>query len=181
MKPKPAPTILLTAYIIVGAILILAVAVRLSGCSTAAPELEPPASFDAVDVSDVLALGSPLAAAAETARAEAEAAELAEAEQTAQLETQVKVQPAQTPASVSGGGIEWIIYHESHGDPWATNGKYLGIGQLQEHHYQAYLGKSWAEVAGDYVAQLEAMYAYIYDRYGSVDAAVAHAQATGWY
>jgi hypothetical protein len=93
----------------------------------------------------------------------------------------VTVQSA--PASSSSGrGIEWIINRESHGDPYAENGKYKGIGQLDASYYPRYVGMTWEECRGNYDIQLQAMWGYINSRYGgSVDAAIAHIDSTGWY
>jgi hypothetical protein len=74
-----------------------------------------------------------------------------------------------------------IIDYESRGDPWAENGRYKGIGQLDESYYPLYIGRTWAEVAGDYDAQFEAMSAYVMSRHGSWQAAWAHIEAKGWY
>jgi hypothetical protein len=77
--------------------------------------------------------------------------------------------------------IAWIIDHGSHGDPWAENGRYKGIGQLDETYYPRYIGRTWDEVKGDYDAQFEAMTAYVMARYGSWQAAYEHTVAVGWY
>ena len=88
------------------------------------------------------------------------------------------------PASISSSeALEKIIQRESRGDPNAYNpaGPYCGIGQLQASHYPKYVGKTWEECAGDYDIQLQAMIAYINDRYGSPEAAWNHILETGWY
>jgi len=85
-----------------------------------------------------------------------------------------------TPVN-TGGSISTIINRESGGDPYAENGQYKGIGQLSESYYETYLGMNWKQVRGNYNLQLEAMEDYINARYGSVNAAVAHSNAYGWY
>lgn len=74
-----------------------------------------------------------------------------------------------------------IINAESGGDVYATNGQYMGIGQLSESYYETYLGQTWNQVAGDYEAQKQAMDMYVSDRYGSEEAAVDHWNNYGWY
>lgn len=77
--------------------------------------------------------------------------------------------------------INWLIQKESSGNPDAENGNYKGIGQLSEAAYQKYLNRTWAQVKGNYDLQLQAMQAYIQDRYGSVAQAIAFWQQNGWY
>lgn len=116
-----------------------------------------------------------------TAQEQVTAAQQLAAAQQQSSASQVSQSSTSGYSAYTGGSIDSIISRESGGDPYATNGQYKGIGQLTESYYQQYLGKSWSEVAGDYNAQLQAMNAYIADRYGSVDAAVAHSNANGWY
>jgi hypothetical protein len=80
--------------------------------------------------------------------------------------------------------LQYIIKRESSGNVKATNGKYKGIGQLQEHHYQKYVGMSYAETLTQpdpYAVQLKAMLGYIGERYGSIAAAHSHWLKKGWY
>lgn len=67
---------------------------------------------------------------------------------------------------------EWIAQRESGGDYNATNGRYIGLYQLDS----SYLD-------GDYSPenQEEAAEAYIADRYGSWQAAQEHWESHGWY
>jgi hypothetical protein len=81
----------------------------------------------------------------------------------------------------TGDGIDWLIMRESGGDTYAENGKYKGIGQLDESYYPRFVGKTWEECKGDWDIQFEAMMIYIYGRYGSVDGAVRHFKKVGWY
>ncbi|MDR3072754.1 MAG: hypothetical protein LBU41_04610 [Clostridiales Family XIII bacterium] len=74
-----------------------------------------------------------------------------------------------------------IIQWESHGDPWATNGPYKGIGQLNESYYPKYVGMTWEQCAGNYDIQYTAMYKYIMAVYGSVEGAYNHHLAYHWY
>ena len=98
------------------------------------------------------------------------------------------------PAFVSASGqnlgksdmemLEYIIKRESGGNVHATNGKYKGIGQLQESHYQTYVGMSYEETLQQpdpYAVQLEAMLGYINGRYSSVQAAYNFWVKNGWY
>ncbi|OEY81990.1 hypothetical protein NT95_06595 [Oenococcus kitaharae] len=91
--------------------------------------------------------------------------------------------PAQSSTSTNPviTDINWLIQKESSGNPDAENGSYKGIGQLSESAYQQYLGRSWEQVKGNYALQLQAMQAYIQDRYGSVANAIAFWQQNGWY
>jgi len=81
--------------------------------------------------------------------------------------------------------LQWIIDHESGGDIYANNGNhYLGIGQLQDHHYLSFINMSYQDTlnqANAYELQKQAMLAYIYARYGSVDAAFSHWVNFGFY
>ena len=80
--------------------------------------------------------------------------------------------------------LAWIINHESHGNVDSINGIYKGIGQLQDQHYEAYVGMSYEETLSQpdpYAVQQDAMLGYINDRYGSVEAAYEHAEQFGWY
>ena len=118
-------------------------------------------------------------------KAEKDAAEQAaiEAEQALEQEQYNQYYSYNSGSTYSGGisDISDIIYHESRGDTYASNGKYKGIGQLDESYYQTYLGKSWSEVSGDYAAQQQAMESYIVDRYGSDQNAINHWNSYGWY
>jgi hypothetical protein len=106
---------------------------------------------------------------------------------TASISYATKYVPTVTSVPVSTYGMTdeeckaYLINRESHGDPYAENGKYKGIGQLSENKYEGYIGKSWEEVKGDYAAQEQAMEAYVMDRYGSWQAASEHSSAVGWY
>jgi len=83
--------------------------------------------------------------------------------------------------SPSGLGIEWLINRESGGNPYAENGRYKGIGQLDASYYPIYVGLTWEECRGNYDIQYQAMLGYISSRYGNVEAAVQHSLDTGWY
>ena len=87
------------------------------------------------------------------------------------MEPAIQPEPVIQPAPVyltDDEMLQWIITRESHGDPYATNGKYKGIGQLDESYYPTYVGMTWAECEGNYDIQLEAMLGYIASRYGSI-------------
>ena len=102
----------------------------------------------------------------------------------ATADSQAGSQVSNEPAAISSSeALEKIIQRESRGDPNAYNpsGPYCGIGQLQASYYPKYVGKTWEECAGDYDIQLQAMIAYINDRYGSPEAAWNHILETGWY
>jgi hypothetical protein len=77
--------------------------------------------------------------------------------------------------------LQAIISRESGGSPYAENGRYKGIGQLDESYYPIYVGLPWSECIGNYDIQLQAMLAYISARYGSITAAWQHMQNIGWY
>jgi SLT domain-containing protein len=79
--------------------------------------------------------------------------------------------------------LAYIISRESGGNPWAVSasGTYCGIGQLSRNKYPYYVGMSWEECAGNYDIQLQAMLAYIENRYGSIEAAYEHTRQKGWY
>lgn len=87
--------------------------------------------------------------------------------------------PAVAPATQGVGesaALNSLIARESGGNTNATNGQFYGIGQLSPQARAQYGGNS-----SDYNDQLNAMKAYINDRYGSAENAWAHSQATGWY
>jgi hypothetical protein len=80
--------------------------------------------------------------------------------------------------------LSYIISHESSGDPYATNGQYKGIGQLQESHYQAFVGMDYAstlQTDAAYYVQQQAMLGYISSRYGSIENAYYFWIGHGWY
>jgi hypothetical protein len=108
---------------------------------------------------------------------EPEGAVLAEAVKQAPVQSA----PVQSAALSDSECANEIIYRESRGDPWAENGRYKGIGQLDESYYPKYIGKTWAEVAGDYDSQYIAMSAYVSERYQTWQAAYSHATSKGWY
>ncbi len=99
------------------------------------------------------------------------------------------VPPEETPAVVETRVVypsddemlAYIITRESHGDPYATNGKYKGIGQLDESYYPTCVGLTWEECEGNYDIQLQAMLGYIASRYGSIQGAYEFWQWNGWY
>ena len=100
------------------------------------------------------------------------------------MEPAIQPEPVIQPAPVyltDDEMLQWIITRESHGDPYATNGKYKGIGQLDESYYPPYVGMTWAECEGNYDIQLEAMLGYIASRYGSIQGAYEFWQWNGWY
>ncbi|GAP03333.1 hypothetical protein FPFC_060530 [Fructobacillus pseudoficulneus] len=72
--------------------------------------------------------------------------------------------------------LQTIIMKESGGNVNARNGIYFGIGQLSPTLRARYGGNST-----DYQDQLQAMKAYIQDRYGSAQAALAHHLQYNWY
>lgn len=85
------------------------------------------------------------------------------------------VAPA-TPKVSNSAALDALIARESGGNVNARNGQYFGIGQLSPQARARYGGNST-----DYNDQLNAMKAYIAERYGTAENAWAHSQATGWY
>jgi septal ring factor EnvC (AmiA/AmiB activator) len=95
------------------------------------------------------------------------------------------------PAAAGAGGRcdlsgtsaaeHWIIMHESGGDPTADNptSTAFGIGQLLLGNRILYLGRHYATT--DCGRQLGAFRAYVRDRYGTAERAMAFWQANGWY
>lgn len=123
-------------------------------------------------VGDVIELGSVKAVTpkADTTVAQTTPAATATASATA-------VQPAKATASVAtSDALNTLIQRESGGNTNATNGQYYGLGQLSPQARAVYGGNS-----SDYNDQLNAMKAYITDRYGTAENALAHSNATGWY
>lgn len=88
---------------------------------------------------------------------------------------QAPVRPA-APQVSSSAALNALIARESGGNVNARNGQYFGIGQLSAQARARYGGNST-----DYNDQLNAMKAYIAERYGTAENAWAHSQATGWY
>ncbi|MDF7627105.1 LysM domain-containing protein [Lactobacillaceae bacterium L1_55_11] len=88
------------------------------------------------------------------------------------------VTQATTPVqdSAEDAALKTLIFRESSGNVNATNGIYYGIGQLSPQNRARYGGNT-----ADYNDQLQAMQAYIHDRYGSAVQALAHHDAMGWY
>lgn len=80
------------------------------------------------------------------------------------------------PQVSSSAALNALIARESGGNVNARNGQYFGIGQLSAQARARYGGNST-----DYNDQLNAMKAYIAERYGTAENAWAHSQATGWY
>jgi len=76
---------------------------------------------------------------------------------------------------------QWIIMHESGGDPTADNpsSTAFGLGQLLLGNRILYLGKDYATTDCD--KQLAAFRAYVRERYGTAEQAQAFWQANGWY
>lgn len=77
--------------------------------------------------------------------------------------------------------LQWIIAHESGGNPNARNpssGAY-GIGQFLGHEHDKY--GAMGAYSGDAGAETRAMLQYISDRYGSPAAAKSFWQSHGWY
>jgi peptidoglycan hydrolase CwlO-like protein len=76
---------------------------------------------------------------------------------------------------------QWIIMHESGGDPTADNptSTAFGLGQLLLGNRILYLGKDYATT--DCGKQLAAFRTYVHDRYGTAEAAQAFWQSHGWY
>lgn len=100
--------------------------------------------------------------------------------------------PAPAPPSVgTAGGLcdlsgtspaeRWIIAHESGGNPRAQNpsSTAFGLGQLLLGNRILYLGSDYNTT--DCGKQLMAFRAYVHDRYGTAEAALAFWQAHGWY
>ena len=75
----------------------------------------------------------------------------------------------------------WIILRESSGDPTADNptSTAFGLGQLLLGNRILYLGRDYATT--DCGRQLWAFRAYVGDRYGSAERAMAFWRANGWY
>jgi septal ring factor EnvC (AmiA/AmiB activator) len=75
----------------------------------------------------------------------------------------------------------WIIMRESGGDPTADNptSTAFGLGQLLLGNRILYLGRDYATT--DCGRQLWAFRAYVRDRYGTAERAMAFWQANGWY
>lgn len=88
---------------------------------------------------------------------------------------QAPARPA-APQVSSSAALNALIARESGGNVNARNGQYFGIGQLSAQARARYGGNST-----DYNDQLNAMKAYIAERYGTAENAWAHSQATGWY
>jgi hypothetical protein len=94
------------------------------------------------------------------------------------------------PAGGSGGRCDlsgtsaaehWIIMRESSGDPTADNptSTAFGLGQLLLGNRILYLGRDYATT--DCGRQLWAFRAYVRDRYGTAERAMAFWRANGWY
>ncbi|MDR1778175.1 MAG: hypothetical protein LBR14_00200 [Clostridiales Family XIII bacterium] len=77
--------------------------------------------------------------------------------------------------------LNYIIEKESHGNAYAENGPYKGIGQLYYTYYDKYVGLTWEQCIGNYDIQLQAMLAYIASRYGTIQGAYNHKVSYGWY
>jgi hypothetical protein len=75
----------------------------------------------------------------------------------------------------------WIIMRESSGDPTADNptSTAFGLGQLLLGNRILYLGSDYATTGCG--KQLWAFRAYVRDRYGTAERAMAFWQANGWY
>jgi hypothetical protein len=175
MTPKQSHPIFAATTAILVTLILAFVPPVVSACSDNRPTyaLSRPSPFDATDVSL-----RPTPSSQELPTERADTTE----DTTYGVAYETLVVPQATVVALSDAEcISYIIAHESHGDPWAENGKYKGIGQLDESYYPRYIGRTWAEVAGDYDAQFEAMTAYVMSRYGSWQAAYAHAVETGWY
>jgi hypothetical protein len=103
------------------------------------------------------------------------------------LQGQMAGSAAGAQAAASGGvssAEQWIISHESGGSTTADNptSTAFGLGQLLQSNRQAYgrqLG--FDPNTTDYGQQLQMMRAYIADRYGTAQAAMAFWQSHGWY
>jgi septal ring factor EnvC (AmiA/AmiB activator) len=76
---------------------------------------------------------------------------------------------------------QWIIMHESGGDPTADNpsSTAFGLGQLLLGNRILYLGDDYATT--DCGKQLSAFRTYVRERYGTAERAQAFWQANGWY
>ncbi len=74
-----------------------------------------------------------------------------------------------------------VIEHESSGDPGAANpvSTAFGLGQLLLDQRLRYLGADYATT--DCARQLAAFRAYVRDRYGTAEAAMAFWLAHHWY
>lgn len=114
------------------------------------------------------------AAPAQTQAVQAPVAPVAAPVQQAPVQ-QAPARPA-APQVSSSAALNALIARESGGNVNARNGQYFGIGQLSAQARARYGGNST-----DYNDQLNAMKAYIAERYGTAENAWAHSQATGWY
>jgi septal ring factor EnvC (AmiA/AmiB activator) len=83
--------------------------------------------------------------------------------------------------SSTSAAEEWIIMHESGGDPTADNptSTAFGLGQLLLGNRILYLGNDYATT--DCGKQLTAFRAYVRGRYGTAESAQAFWEANGWY
>ncbi|MDD9138120.1 LysM peptidoglycan-binding domain-containing protein [Fructobacillus sp. CRL 2054] len=126
-------------------------------------------------------------AQADSATAQSQADSQAQASQAAAAQAQAQAASASSSATVVNtstastdsseeAALQAIINKESGGNVNATNGIYYGIGQLSPSLRARYGGNT-----ADYQDQLQAMKAYIADRYGSAQAALAHHNQYNWY
>ncbi|MFC4761242.1 LysM peptidoglycan-binding domain-containing protein [Fructobacillus durionis] len=104
------------------------------------------------------------------------AASQAQAASASSSATVVNTSTATSTDSSEEAALQAIINKESGGNVNATNGIYYGIGQLSPSLRARYGGNT-----ADYQDQLQAMKAYIADRYGSAQAALAHHNQYNWY
>jgi len=81
-----------------------------------------------------------------------------------------------------GSSLDWLINKESGGNPNECTGSHCGLGQLDPNARNTAGRKLGLNPdTKDTAEQRELMKSYISDRYGSVDAAVAHSKRHGWY
>lgn len=126
-------------------------------------------------------------AQADSATAQSQADSQAQASQAAAAQAQAQAASASSSATVVNtstastdsseeAALQAIINKESGGNVNATNGIYYGIGQLSPSLRARYGGNT-----ADYQDQLQAMKAYIADRYGTAQNALAHHNQYNWY
>jgi hypothetical protein len=113
----------------------------------------------------------------------------AEVERQNQLTVQEEAAASVTTTASQGGVTETIETHngytvsnmeqaiimsESGGNPLATNGKYVGLFQLDIEYFD---GQDWRDVN----VQREVFAKYVSQRYGGIDGAWEHWKNFGWY
>ncbi|MBM7617878.1 organic radical activating enzyme [Weissella uvarum] len=74
-----------------------------------------------------------------------------------------------------------IIHRESTFNPYAENGQYVGLGQLDRNYYPVLIGKTWDQVKGNKRLQSIAMDKYVAGRYGTYKKALEFWNSHNWY